>query len=80
MKTLKWILLLTLRIRWQEEINAQQVEHTNSKSGIYFDAIGYISFFPTNWTVLSYLNLEPTSTLWKTLRYIFKKLLLVANI
>jgi hypothetical protein len=34
-------------------------------TGIYFDEVGTIVFYPMKWKVITYINLEPTRELWK---------------
>jgi hypothetical protein len=35
------------------------------KTGIYFDEVGTVLFYPMKWKVVTYINLEPTRGLWK---------------
>ena len=48
---------------------AQEMKPTitqiESHTGLYFDEIGQIFFYPTQWKVVSYVNLNPTQLLWK---------------
>ena len=39
-----------------------------SHTGLYFDEIGQIFFYPTQWKVVSYVNLKPTPFLWKQVK------------
>ncbi|PNF23406.1 hypothetical protein B7P43_G12246 [Cryptotermes secundus] len=64
MELFKWTLAITLCIFW-ELLNAQTVEEIQSKSGIYFDEVGTVLFYPMKWKVVTYINLEPTRELWK---------------
>ena len=73
MKIARWILLSS--VVWMYT-SAQQVEPIPGQTGIYFYSVGYIAFLPTKWKVVSYLNLEPTRTLWKNTKLYAKK---VAN-
>ena len=41
------------------------VSPIESHAGLYFDEIGQIFFYPTQWKVVSYVNLKPTQLLWK---------------
>jgi len=36
--------------------------------GLYFDEVGQIFFCPTQWKVVSYVNLIPTQLLWKQVK------------
>jgi len=44
------------------------VTPTESHTGLYFDEIGQIFFYPTQWKVVSYVNLIPTQLLWKQVK------------
>jgi hypothetical protein len=50
---------------WWRLLQAQTIQEMNSKTGIYFDQVGTILFYPTKWKVVTYINLEPTRELWK---------------
>ena len=39
-----------------------------SQTGLYFDEIRQIFFYPTQWKVVSYVNLKPTQFLWKQVK------------
>ena len=39
-----------------------------SHTGLYFDEIRQIFFYPTQWKVVSYVNLKPTPFLWKQVK------------
>ena len=41
---------------------------TDSPSGLYFDEVGQVFFYPTQWKVISYVILEPTQMLWKQVK------------
>jgi hypothetical protein len=58
------ICILTL-IVWWKPLQAQEIQEINSKTGIYFDEVGTVQFFPTKWKVITYINLEPTRELWR---------------
>ena len=51
---------------------AQEMKPTitqiESHTGLYFDEIGQIFFYPTQWKVVSYVNLNPTQLLWKQVK------------
>jgi hypothetical protein len=64
MELFKWIIAITLCVFWKL-LHAQTIEETNSKSGIYFDEVGTVLFYPMKWKVVTYINLEPTRELWK---------------
>jgi len=40
----------------------------DSPTGLYFDEMGQIFFYPTQWKTVSYVNLKPTQTLWKQVK------------
>ena len=40
----------------------------DSPSGLYFDEMGQIFFYPTQWKVVSYVNLKPAQLLWKQVK------------
>jgi hypothetical protein len=40
----------------------------DSPTGLYFDEMGQILFYPTQWKVVSYVNLKPTQMLWKQVK------------
>jgi hypothetical protein len=50
---------------WWRLLQGQTIEEINSKTGIYFDEVGTISFYPMKWKVITYINLEPARELWK---------------
>jgi hypothetical protein len=64
MHLFKWILLITLYAQWRT-LQAQTVQEIESKAGLYFDEMGTVSFYPTKWKVITYVNLEPTRELWR---------------
>jgi hypothetical protein len=39
-----------------------------SQTLLYFDEIGQIVFYPTQWKVVSHVNLQPTQLLWKQVK------------
>jgi hypothetical protein len=36
-----------------------------SPTGLYFDEKGSVFFYPTQWKMVSYVDLKPTQRLWK---------------
>jgi hypothetical protein len=60
----KCTILITFCL-WWKLLQSQTVQEINSKTGIYFDEVGIVRFYPTRWTVVTYINLEPTRELWK---------------
>jgi hypothetical protein len=50
---------------WWVITRAQTVQEVKSKTGLYFDEIGTMIFYPTKWKVVTYINLEPSRELWK---------------
>jgi len=53
--------------------STQKVEPISGQTGIYYDSVGYIAFSPTKWKVVSFLNLQPTGTLWKNTKLYVRK-------
>ena len=39
-----------------------------SSAGLYFDEIGNVFFYPTQWKIVSYVDLKPTQRLWKQVK------------
>jgi hypothetical protein len=64
MQLLKWTITLVL-IKWYNVLQAQEVNEIQSKTGIYFDEVGTLIFYPMKWKVVTYINLEPTRELWR---------------
>ena len=67
-----WIITITI-IGWHCIFpNAEEVEPTitqiGSQTGLYFDELGQIFFYPTQWKVVSYVNLKPTMLMWKQVK------------
>jgi hypothetical protein len=58
--------MITLFV-WWKLLQAQTIEDIKSETGIYFDEIGTVSFYPMKWKVVTYINLEPTREreLWR---------------
>jgi hypothetical protein len=50
---------------WWKLLQAQTIEEVKSETGIYFDEVGTVSFYPMKWKVVTYINPEPTRELWK---------------
>jgi hypothetical protein len=46
-------------------LQGQTIQELGSKTGLYFDDIGTIMFYPTKWKVVTYINLGPTKELWR---------------
>jgi hypothetical protein len=67
MKLLHLWTLVSILALWKH-VQAQQAEPISSQAGIYYDEIGTISFYPTTWKVVSYLNLQPTRDLWRKVK------------
>ena len=69
-----FIAVLTVTIiQWcyvrTEDINLEpSVKAIDSTTGLYFDQVGQIFFYPTQWTVVSYVDLKPTQLLWKQVK------------
>ena len=64
-----WIITVTI-VGWHCIFpNAEEVKPTitqiESQTGLYFDELGQIFFYPTQWKVVSYVNLKPTMLMWK---------------
>jgi hypothetical protein len=39
-----------------------------SRTGLYFDEVGQIFFYRTQWKVVCYVNFRPTQLLWKQVK------------
>ena len=67
-------LLMTLAIiAWCCTLTgAEEVKPTitsiDSHAGLYFDEMGQVFFYPTQWKVVSYVNLRPTQMLWRQVK------------
>ena len=72
MELFKWTIAITCCIFWKL-LYAQTVEEIESKSGIYFDEVGTVLFYPMKWRVITYINLEPTRELWRQTKIHQKK-------
>jgi hypothetical protein len=64
MQLRKWILVITV-CTWWRLLQSQSIEKVESNTGIYFDEVGTIAFYPMKWKVVTYIDLEPTRELWK---------------
>jgi hypothetical protein len=64
MQLLRWILIIAF-CTWWKLLQGQTVNELESKTGIYFDEVGAVLFYPTKWKIVTYINLEPTRELWK---------------
>jgi hypothetical protein len=53
----------SLSVRWKP-LHSQIFQELKSKTGIYFNEMGIIFFYPTKWRVVTYVDLEPTLELW----------------
>ena len=67
-----YLLVITI-VRWScISTYAEEMKPTialiDSPSGLYFDEMGQVFFYPTQWKVISYVNLEPTQMLWKQVK------------
>ena len=60
---LKWCCVCTCA----EEIKPA-IAPIDSAAGLYFDEMGQVYFYPTQWKVVSYVNLKPTQVLWKQVK------------
>jgi hypothetical protein len=67
-------LLMTLAVTtwcctctYTEEVKPNIVS-IDSRAGLYFDEIGHVFFYPTQWKIISYVNLRPTQLLWKQVK------------
>ena len=68
MELRRWAVIITFCI-WWSQLQGQTVEEIESKTGIYFDEIGTVQFYPTKWKVATYINLEPTMELWRQTKF-----------
>ena len=44
------------------------ITEIESQTGLYFDELGQIFFYPTQWKIVSYVNLKPTQLMWKQVK------------
>jgi hypothetical protein len=42
-----------------------QITQITSQTGVYFDSIGNVYFFPTEWSLVTYVDLRPVKDLWR---------------
>ena len=59
------VIFMIIFLWWEKQVHTQEVKPLELRAGIYFDEIGTIFFYPMQWKVVSYINLEPTRDLWK---------------
>jgi hypothetical protein len=50
---------------WWDLLQGQTINKVESKTGVYFDKVGTVFFYPTKWKIVTYINLEPTRELWR---------------
>lgn len=61
-------------LQWYCTVRAEDVKMKpsvkaiDSSTGLYFDVMGQIFFYPTQWKVVSYVDLKPTQLLWKQVK------------
>jgi hypothetical protein len=55
---------MVLYAQWRK-LQAQSVQEIKTNAGLYFDEMGTVSFYPSKWKVITYVNLEPTRELWR---------------
>jgi len=60
---IKWCYLCTCA----EEVKPTIVS-IDSPAGLYFDEMGQVFFYPTQWKIVSYMNLKPTQMLRKQVK------------
>jgi hypothetical protein len=60
-----YLLMTLVIIKWCCAFTRAEVE---SHAGLYIDEIGQVFFYPTQWKVVSYVNLKPTQMLWKQVK------------
>jgi hypothetical protein len=60
---IKWSCIFTCA----EEVKPT-IASVDSPSGLYFDEMGQVFFYPTQWKVVSYVNPKPTQMLWKQVK------------
>jgi hypothetical protein len=64
MQLRNWTVMITLFL-WWKLLQAQTIEDIKSETGISFDGIGTVSFYPMKWKLVTYIILEPTHELWR---------------
>jgi hypothetical protein len=56
-------------ITYAEEVKLNpSIKTIDSSTGLYFDEMGQLFFYPTQWKIVSYVNLKPTQLLWKQVK------------
>jgi hypothetical protein len=67
-----WIIAITIIGGHYVSPYAEEVKPTvmqiESQMCLYFDELGEIFFYPTQWKVISYVNLKPTLSFWKQIK------------
>jgi hypothetical protein len=66
--TVAILLWCCVNIRAEEVKLKPNIKAIDSSTGLYFDVMGQIFFYPTQWKVVSYVNLKPTQMLWKQVK------------
>jgi hypothetical protein len=74
MHVIEWILALLICMCWKQA-HSQTVQEVSSKTGLYFDEMGTVLFYPIRWKVVTYTDLEPTLELWKQTKTHQRKIL-----
>lgn len=51
---------------WWRGLQGQEIEKISESSGLFYELSGILRIYPLKWKVVSYVNVEPTSTLWQS--------------
>jgi len=70
---LRWLLITATLIGWWTFItHTEKISPTltqiNSQAGLYFDEIGQILFYTTQWKIVSYADLKPVQLQWRQVK------------
>lgn len=63
-----------------EDLNhGSHIEPINSQTGVYFDYIGKLYFYPTEWSFINYVDLTPIKRTWRETKDRISKLKDICN-
>jgi len=70
---LRRLLITTTLMGWwnfitQTEKISPTLTQTNSHTGLYFDEIGQVLFYTTQWKIVSYADLKPAQLQWRQVK------------
>jgi hypothetical protein len=69
---MRWAPITTTLMGWWVFICTQDTNPTitqiNSQAGLYFDEMGQILFYTTQWKIIRYADLKPVHLQWKQVK------------